>query len=577
MTILAVILGLAIWTMWPALRAPESSMVCNWMHPDCISNHWLLVWVAERLGEGQSILHNDRYYWPVGDAPVLAGNGAEGVLYAPLHQLLGWPTGAVFYLTGILMLNGVGGWALGRALGAGRWAALLPAAAAIASPYLLGELGAGRFSQVSIGWMLLTLAAWLRLCEAPSRRRAILAGLLWAVTAFFYWFHAWFVAIALVLFLVCLRMTRQPLPWRSLMQAAATAAVLIAPWAWAFLGAWSDIPGTSESFPPAHAAQDSAWPSIPFLRTEDIAAMPALVWALGLLGALTAARSGDHRARWALVCWALFTLLAMGPFARWAPYTVLYDLGAPLRRFWWPLRHVALAGVLWAAMGAVWITGRRGGRYLAVGAALSAPLMLQLAGMPHQVQTTRLSLDDPGLLALRDLPQAVLLQLPIAPEASGTQLGLLFQMIHDKPTIGGHAQWVDRVRPKSWDERLASNSYLSQLAAIDRGEAGETMRFEPADLEALRQDGLRWLVLDRSTYPIPLQPAVKAHRAAANALFGRPVIHKRGLRVWDMAQWSGAGTAALPAVQWPDQLQPAGPEHPLSGMRPHPPLIQLRP
>ena len=156
--IIALILALALWTMWPALSAPQDSMVCNWMHPDCISNHWLLVWVAEQMSEGQSILHNDRYYWPIGDAPVLAGNGSEGVLYTLVHGLLGWPAGATAYLTAILVLNGMGGWALGRAMGAKPWPALIPAAAAISSPYLLGELGAGRFSQVSIGWMLLTLA-----------------------------------------------------------------------------------------------------------------------------------------------------------------------------------------------------------------------------------------------------------------------------------------------------------------------------------------------------------------------------------------------------------------------------------
>ena len=28
---------------------------------------------------------------PVGDSPLLAGNGSEGFLYLPFHLLLGWP------------------------------------------------------------------------------------------------------------------------------------------------------------------------------------------------------------------------------------------------------------------------------------------------------------------------------------------------------------------------------------------------------------------------------------------------------------------------------------------------------
>ena len=103
--ILAIIIALATWTMWPALATPSATMVCNWMHPDCISNNWLLVWVAEQLAAGESIAHNDRYYWPIGDAPVLAGNGSEGVLYSLLHWLLGWPTASVWYLLSLIHIS----------------------------------------------------------------------------------------------------------------------------------------------------------------------------------------------------------------------------------------------------------------------------------------------------------------------------------------------------------------------------------------------------------------------------------------------------------------------------------------
>jgi hypothetical protein len=549
------------------------------MHPDCISNHWLLVWVAEQLADGNGILHNQTYYWPVGDAPVLAGNGAEGVAYLPFHLLLGWPSAAVVYLTCLLVFNGMGAWILGRALGAGPLQALLPAAATTVNPYLLSEMSAGRFSQVSIGWMLLTLAAWLNLLEAPSRHRAILAGLLWAITGFFYWYHAWFVALALALVLAARALARRPMALVHLLVGAATAAVLIAPWAWLFAASWSRIPGTSEAFPPMQAQLDSIWPRVPFLGDagEGLGTTSALVWLAGLAGAIHSVVRGSYLHRWALAVWLFFTLLAMGPFAPWAPYTLLYDLAPPLRRFWWPMRHTVLAGVLWAALGAVWLSQVRLGRAVAVVVALTTPVLIGLQGAQHQVRTTSLDLIPPGVQALLDLPDGVILQPPIAPEASGSQLPMLLQILHKKRMLGGHAQWVERVRPEAWDAGVAGNSYLASLQALERGEVGETLHFEAADLEALRESGLRWFVLDRATFPFGLQSAVRAHKAAADSLFGQPVIRGRGLRVWDMEQWTGAHSVSVPPVDWPADLIPAGPTRPLTARRPHPPIIVLEP
>ena len=93
-------------------------LVGDWHHPDCLGNHWLLVWVAERLSSGQSLVHNDSYYWPVGDAPWIAGNGSEGLLYLPFHLLWGWPVGVAAYAGAVWVGNGLAGWALGRAAGA---------------------------------------------------------------------------------------------------------------------------------------------------------------------------------------------------------------------------------------------------------------------------------------------------------------------------------------------------------------------------------------------------------------------------------------------------------------------------
>mgnify|MGYP000103150292 CR=1 FL=1 len=87
----------------PAVLSPNSFLVGGWGHPDNLGNHWLLVWVAERVLAGESILHNQEDYVPFGDYPWLAGNGSEGLLYAPFHWLLGYPTAVPIWLLSVFL------------------------------------------------------------------------------------------------------------------------------------------------------------------------------------------------------------------------------------------------------------------------------------------------------------------------------------------------------------------------------------------------------------------------------------------------------------------------------------------
>jgi hypothetical protein len=164
-----------------------------------------MVWVAEQLATGGSILHNDWYYWPVGDAPWLAGNGSEGFSYLPFHLIFGWPTASTVYLVGLLALNGFASYTLARSAGAAPLAALAAAPTGATMVYAIHELGAGRFSQVSFCWMAFFLAAWLRFCAAPSTGRGLLAALLLALTSLFYWYYGLFAVIAGAVLLVAHR------------------------------------------------------------------------------------------------------------------------------------------------------------------------------------------------------------------------------------------------------------------------------------------------------------------------------------------------------------------------------------
>ena len=172
-------------------------MIGGWNHPDNLGNHWLLVWVSEQLLSGQSILHNDRYYIPFGDYPWLAGNGTEGVLFAPWYWLFGWPTGVVPLILSYFVGMGLAGYWLGRVVGVGRWMALVPSIMLLSTPYWTREINAGRWSQLDGVWLIASIAGFLWLWkEQVTIQRAVVCGVLVGLTGIFYWYYAFFFVLS---------------------------------------------------------------------------------------------------------------------------------------------------------------------------------------------------------------------------------------------------------------------------------------------------------------------------------------------------------------------------------------------
>ena len=561
---------LALYCLWPVWWRPGEVLIGGWAHPDCLSNHWLLAWVAERLSSGQGILHNTDYYWPIGDAPVLAGNGGEGVLYLPFHLLLGWPHATVPYALTILTLNGVAGAALARAVGASKPASWIAAAASVCFPYTLQELSAGRFSQVSICWALLSLAAFVRLLDDPTHKRAVLCGILLAVTGFFYWYHALFACLSI---LVILMARWRDIPWRSVGGALGLAAVLIVPWLALFVANFTAIPGSEEALPRPHSAMTSA-PLLPRLLIgpgpDSHHTMAAVPWLLGLAGAVVSVKRWQGRAL--IGCWLLFSVLSLGPEG--GLYTALYGLAAPLRRFWWPLRHVVILNAAWAALAALALTAllsRLSARWRPVVgllAVLSVPGSLMVQGVEAQPKTSAITLPPPVYPALAADPGHVLLEPPLHPGLASTQQTLIYQRYHRQRLLGGHALWVDRLRPAGWDDVVAANTFLAALQRLERGESGEAVSFEGPDLQALLDADLRYLSINRELFPLKFSDLVRRYRDVAQALFGEPIKRAAGLWIWDMRQWSGTTAVTIEPWAWPAGQRPGGPDIPISGRRP---------
>ncbi len=565
---LAVSVAFALMATWPVWSSPGQGMLCGVMHPDCAGNQWLLVWVAEQLAGLDGLLHNDRYYHPIGDAPFLAGNGGEGLLYLPFHLLLGWPTGANLFLILVLVGNGLAACWLARGAGAAWPGALLAGAALGTGPYVLRELGAGRFSQADLIWLLVFAGAWLRFLRRPRLRWALIAGASLAVASALYWYHGVFGVLAggvlaAVAGLGALRRGARPaeLPWRPWLAFAGSFLLLVAgPLAW-YLAHWDALPGTGEEiFPHPEAVKDSMDLAVPFLLRGGRfigQALPATVVLLAVVQ-LVKLLAGRSDRPWLdlglLVCWLVFLLLAMGPalsVGGLSPFELVYGLAAPLRRFWWPSRHVVICNLALCLLAARALPALPR-RWMSAGAALllvgSVPLLLRLQGPGTRAHSTALAWPPALYGELAEQPGEVMLDLPLSPRVALSQKPLIYQLAHGKTLLAGHGLWVERVRPPGWDAFVADNSFLAGLQQVEDGSLEGDLVFESADLEAARAGGLDLIVLNREHYPLGLADAVQRQHAVLSALFGEPVAQVDGAWAWRTDTWTGL--TVVPLEPW---------------------------
>ncbi|MCB9743609.1 MAG: hypothetical protein H6740_13495 [Alphaproteobacteria bacterium] len=577
---LALGLGLSLERLSDVAAHPGAVLVGDWTHPDCLGNHWLLVWVAEQLEAGQGLLHNDRYYWPVGDAPWLAGNGSEGLLYLPFHALLGWPVGVGVLMLLVLVGNTLAGYALGRAAGGGPYGALITAAAAGSLTYVVQEMGSGRFTQADITWLTLGLAGLFALREGARWPVAIGTGLAMGLAAALYWYHGLFLALAAGVVVATRLLHRERLPWPQLLGAAAVGLAIALPVLAIYLGNWELIPGTGveEPFPHPEAIGDSLRVELPIgvddgRMVSQAVSLPVLLLALLALGRRLLRFSDRPGADAALIgVTAIFFALALG--VNGPLYEPLHGLAAPLRRFWWPHRYIVVAQLSLAALAArgVAVVPLRARSLVALALALGVSPALRLAGEPVRIHQSAVKLPPELYVQISALPGEVLLSLPFSPQLASTQTPLIYQLYHQKRMLNGHAPWVDRVRPPAWDRMIAENSFLAGLAAYERAEPGwpgpdGVWRFEAADLQRLIDEGLAVIVVDMEHFPLRARPLVEGLRATFDALFGSPAVRDKRAWAWETSGWTGEGEVEPPPWSWPPGLRPGSGTQSVNALR----------
>ncbi len=144
---------------------------------------------------------------------------------------------------------------------------------------------------------------------------------------------------------------------------------------------------------------------------------------------------------------------------------------------------------------------------------------------------------------------------------------MIYQRLHGKALVNGHASWVPRVRPRDWDTYVEGNSFLAALTRHELRQDGGTFAFEASDLEELRGLGLRVITVNREMYTYALRDTYQGERELMRALFGDPILRGAYFEAWDVDRWSGEtsvtgadrpGPAAVPG-SFADNPLPGGP------------------
>jgi hypothetical protein len=573
----------ALWLIYPAWLDLDQVLVGDWRHPDVLSNHWLYGWLRDQLATGGSILHNERYYFPVGDAPWLAGNGGDGLLFAALGPRGPWPGSVTLWLLGVLTLNGAIAFGLCREGGASRAGAMLGAGILGASGYLAHELSGGRFAQVAL-WPLLGFAwAWLRLLARPRLLPALAAALALAMSFQVYLVYGlWALALGGALLVArlawgadspraCLGVLARPGLAFVGLALPLCAAVL-----WPYLAHWGELPGVGEGSWPHPLAVEASIPVTGWLWAGGAARAEVLPPLLGLTLATWATLPGlrglgrDWRVLGLVGFGLCFALLALGPRLLLpggeptgipGPFDLVYGWLAPLRRFWWPYRHVVGALIpvaVLAARGLDLAVARwrlRGGWLLALGLLILLPLDSAARGGRVGAASSWWE-PPPAYRAIAELPGDALLELPLAPDLVSTQQSLCYQQLHGKALVNGHAAWVARVRPVAWDAWVDGNSFLRTLRAHELGLQVGPFAFLPEHALDLNEQGVRLLVVNREYLPGPLYGLADSYEIIFTQLFGPPVYRFRDhIAVWDTARYTMAGFVDVEPFQLPLDLR----------------------
>ncbi len=449
---------LALVLLGPVLGDP-TGLALGHERADTWNHVWGYGHVAGALASGQSPL----------DAPGVGFPTPGRVYFVDLLGALitlpvGWTLGAVAAfntaLWGNLVLSGVGAWLLARHVTRSEPGAVLAGVVYLLSPHVLGQLHNGISETVATGWIPLAVLAWMRLIEAPTRRRGCWWGAAVGLSGLANWYYGLFVGAMtalLVAHAALVTPARLKAARAAMVAGVGVGVALVIPAGLAFRASlgeqgalvtrdpafvWATLVGHNMTdllafFVPG----DFHSPDLLARWDEQLLVVVYVGWvvlALALWGWLTR-RDGATRA-WTLGASVCF-VLALGPFLYVnghylrvgeslvpLPFLALFDLVPAVSRISHAYRLAVPLSLCMALLCALAV--RRRPAWVAVLAGLAVALEATL-GSPAIVPLPSASAAVPAVYA--DLPDGAVVDLPASLQVLDRGRYNLYQLAHHQP------------------------------------------------------------------------------------------------------------------------------------------------
>ena len=528
-------------------------------HPgnDTWNHVWGYWWVSDELASGRWPGQTDRLAFP-GGGTLYFIDTVQAVLSVPLQWVVG---PAMAYNMTVFMgiaLACFGGWLLAHKVCGDSVAAGVAMVIYGCSPHLLGQAYNGISETVCAGWLPIALWSLLRFLDRPSWRRAVLLGVLMAMTMLTSWYYGLF-AILATMVLVGWRALRQPWvqPWvRSLIRlsgAATLGGLLVAPLLVAFrssLDAADAIVTRDPEFVEASLLYHNITDIVAFFRPskvpspdlltlygEELIIVIYLGW-VGLILAMAALLFTRRHRELGPWIWIgiFFFIFSLGPYLNVGgqmleidgrrvplPFLPLFDALPLFSRISHPFRFVvgvSLAISVIAASGLrhmlrnVSLRGR-----LVVMVVLACLTMLEFtyaspASVP--VPTSEAHIPQAYEEIARDPEPGAVLDLPMAVPNLERAVYVWYQAVHNRPVPWGlndpmpEALLRNRLTATLMRlEATRAKSLPPQLPELDLVIAARTLKLQ----------GYRYVVLHERMYP---QFKLVQVEAVLSGLFGAP-------------------------------------------------------
>lgn len=543
---LALGVGMALAVAGPDLQALDEALP-GVQNDDGLGAITLHFGFGEALAAGRWDLRDPQQFYPVGRSrlQVDGGNSLEFVVSSVTRRLLPWPAWLSVAWLAWIPLNLLAFLPLGLHLWGRAGPALAAGAAWAVYGPLLGQLAAGRLTQVVLLGLPLAVLGLLRVAEEGGRRAWVQAGLGFALTGLGYWFYALFMALIAPLFALWGLRHRALAPLAAdLGRGAALALGLVAPLllvlAWpALTGGWTPAPAITAEF--ASPVFPDALPLAGALPTHLRGWLPGVLVA----GAAVTLWRGQRRALW-VGALTLCVLFALGPGQRLGDRVWLLPY-YPLWR-WLPGLDRMLHPERWLAVGSLFFTV-----LAADGLARWRPALvwaLPIGVLLHNQSAGALPLGHwsyqapPVWDAAARGPAGALIVLPLL-DAARAVPALPF---HQRPMLGGMGEQIPVHLPPALCALIEGNSLLLQLLGLSRGQLRE-LSVHQEDLDALRALGFGQIVLDEHSRERSVRARNLDLRGPLEAALGAALYTGPDGAAWALPAAGRPGPGPRPALR----------------------------